>query len=621
MPTWPTRVVFLALIPAALAAQQTQPTFRSGVQLIEVDVQVTDEKSNVVRGLTRADFTILEDDIPQEIAELTFVDLPIEPPVERRADLKAAEPDVATNTGEGRMYVLLMSGGGERARLVARRFIEEVAGPRDQIAVIQPLGRMSDAQGFTTNRHLMLDAINRMAIAPPVFIGDGTYTTFTIAEDLIKRMGRISGRRKVIVWFDPPPVFISSEPNYFAQRDMLRAATRNNVAIYAVSTSGLTTGMPDPGSSLVPGLPGPGQSTLVGKSGIQVLAEETGGDVILDSNNFTDGFQRFVRDNSSYYLLAYSPKVEHRDGKFHPITVRVNRRGLTVRARRGYYAPDADAPSAPDSDADTDAIAKGLSVDALRALGLPSSAGGLGIELFAAPFRGTNGASVLLSAQLRGADLALGPGEPIEVAYQAIDNEAHKSRGAYHVIKLDLTSESRASVVQRGLRVVDRLDVPSGRHQVRFAVHQPNGKTGSVLVDIDVPDYAKAPVTLSGIALASAQSAGDRALLHDERLQAVLGGAPTARRRFARGDVIAAYVEVYAGGGTRIADVLAMAALETSSGRRVRPAPLLPVPTQSGQIAFTARLPLDVARGDYVLNIEARTTRQTVNRRVPFSVE
>jgi VWFA-related protein len=619
MSSWPTRV-FLALIPAALAAQQTQPTFRAGVQLIEVDVQVTDEKGNVVRGLTKADFTILEDDAPQEIAELTFVDLPIEPRDERRADLKAAESDVATNTGEGRMYVLALNPIGEQGRLAARRFVEEAVGPNDQVAILAPLGRMTDAQGFTTNRHLMLDAIDRIKLAPTPVFGKADLISFDVVEDLINRMGRISGRRKVIVWFNPPSVFISSESSYFAQRDMLRAATRNNVAIYPVSTYGLTTGMPDPASSLVPGLPVAGESTLVGKAGIQVLAEETGGDVIVDSNNFTDGYQRFVRDNSSYYLLAYAPKVEHRDGKFHPLNVRVNRRGLTVRARRGYYAQEPDAP-AVSADPDTDGSEK-LAADTVRALGLPSSAGTLGIDLVATPFRSANGASVLVSAQLRGADLALGAGEPIELAYQPINTEGHQSRGAYHLIKLDLTTESRGAVLRRGLRVVDRLDVPAGRHQVRFAAHQPNGKTGSVLVDIDVPDYAKAPVTLSGVAIASAQSAGDRALLRDERLETVLGGAPTARRRFARGDVIAAYVEVYVGGSTLIRDVLPMAALETSTGRRLRGIPLVPTATQPGQLAFTARLPLaDVSRGDYVLNIEARMTRQTVNRRVPFSVE
>jgi len=79
---------------------------------------------------------------------------------------------------------------------------------------------------------------------------------------------------------------------------------------------------------------------------------------------------------------------------------------------------------------------------------------------------------------------------------RTMNSEGRQSRGAFHVIKLDLTAESRAIAARRGLRVVDRLDVPPGRHQVRFAVHQPNGKTGSVVADIEVPDYAKTPLTL-----------------------------------------------------------------------------------------------------------------------------
>jgi hypothetical protein len=67
-----------------------------------------------------------------------------------------------------------------------------------------------------------------------------------------------------------------------------------------------------------------------------------------------------------------------------------------------------------------------------------------------------------------------------------------------HVFKLDLSEGSRTAAASTGLRFVDWLSLPRGRHQVRFAVHQPNGKTGMVVGDVEVPDFADTPVSMSG---------------------------------------------------------------------------------------------------------------------------
>ena len=75
---------------------------------------------------------------------------------------------------------------------------------------------------------------------------------------------------------------------------------------------------------------------------LRALAEETNGYAAVNSNDFTGAFDRIVRDNSSYYVLAYYPAQNRRDGKFHQIQVRVSRPGVTVRARRGYIAPRVD---------------------------------------------------------------------------------------------------------------------------------------------------------------------------------------------------------------------------------------------------------------------------------------
>jgi VWFA-related protein len=198
-------VLCLSLVPAVLMAQapQDRPTFRSGIQYIEVDVLVTDKDGKAVRGLTKEDFTLLEDGQPQAITSFSFVDLPIEPPAARAAAAKAVESDVATNVGSGRMYVMLLSSIGHRARLIARRFVEEAVGPNDQMAVIHVKGNMSDAQGFTRNRSLLMTAIDRMAHDEEPGGGcageRGTICAFEVLEEVSKRLGLIAGRRKVVL--------------------------------------------------------------------------------------------------------------------------------------------------------------------------------------------------------------------------------------------------------------------------------------------------------------------------------------------------------------------------------------------------------------------------------------
>ena len=601
----------LLLAPVVLLAQspQPRPTFRAGVQNIEVDVLVTDQKGNAVRGLTKEDFTLIEDDKEQRITSFSFVDLPIESPAARAAAAKAVEPDVATNTGEGRMYVMLFSGTDERSRLVARRFVEQAVGPNDQMAVIHVHGNMSAAQGFTRSRLLLLAAIDRLDYAGPEAGGCTTPACpFEVLEEVSKRLGLINGRRKVVLWFDPPSVFIpgtsaNAIAAYFAQRDALRAATRNNVAVYPVSTRGLTTDL--------------GPSSLAYKAGLRVLSDETGGETIVESNNFTPLFQAFVRDNSTYYLLAYEPTVEHRDGKFHKLAVQVrNRPGLTVRARSGYYAPEPDNKAKPEP-----AVVEGLSRDTAQAVRMPSSVGELGVDLFATPFKGTgSNGSVVIGAQMRGADLVLGAGESMEIAYQAANTEGTVTPGKFHVLKLDFTADSRTAIVREGVRVIDRLELPKGRHQVRFAVHQPNGKTGSVVADVEIPDY-KAPLTLSGVAIGSQVTATHRTLLSDGPLKSVLSLDPTTVRRFTRRDVISAFVEAYTD-PRRGEQAIVTTRVTTAKGGRARVTPeIAPAPGEPGRAGYLTRLRLaDLAPGDYLLIVEAKTRDTTAMRQVPFAV-
>ena len=73
---------------------------------------------------------------------------------------------------------------------------------------------------------------------------------------------------------------------------------------------------------------------------LRILAEETDGRAIVNSNDLDRGLRQIVRDTSAYYLLGYTSSVST-DGKFHKINVRLKRPGLQVRARPGYVAMSA----------------------------------------------------------------------------------------------------------------------------------------------------------------------------------------------------------------------------------------------------------------------------------------
>src|SRR5262249_15587147 len=65
---------------SAPSASHQEPTFRSGIKLIDLDVYVTDQDGHFVKDLTKDDFEIVEDGKPQDLQAFTFIDLPFETP-------------------------------------------------------------------------------------------------------------------------------------------------------------------------------------------------------------------------------------------------------------------------------------------------------------------------------------------------------------------------------------------------------------------------------------------------------------------------------------------------------------------------------------------------------------
>src|SRR5262249_57450065 len=141
----------------------------------------------------------------------------------------------------------------------------------------------------------------------------------------------------------------------------------------------------------------------------------------------------------------------------------------------------------------------------------------------------------------------VGQNAKLLVSYIAIDQNGKVRGGNTDSLSMpNLKPETRARIEQTGLRMLNRLDLPPGKYQLRVAAHDTNGgNVGSVQYDLAVPDFQKAPFSISGLVLTSGLGSALPTVRADEQLKQVLPGPPISMRRFAPNDEIALFAEVY----------------------------------------------------------------------------
>jgi hypothetical protein len=432
----------------------------------------------------------------------------------------------------------------------------------------------------------------------------------------------VHGRKKSILYFseginyDIHDVFANGGNNAAAMiqlrmQDLVRAATKANAVIYAIDPRGLQ-GLSDSSIELqsvgVAGLDERGlqSESRLARESLQAFAGETGGFAVVNTNRLANAFDRIVDENSSYYLLAYYPPNPKRDGKYHNINVRITRPGLTVRFRKGYANPTGKPPAAAKRE---------LATELVEALESPVPISGLGMKVFAAPFKGTApNASVLVGIELRGRDLNTSGSGRVDLALSAIDVRGRMKASSHDTLTLNLRPETKARVDANGIRLLDRMNVPPGRYQLRVAAHDPaSGSVGSVLYDLDVPDFTKDRLAMSGVVLTSA---GAMALLPtakpDAELRMVLPGPPVAARTFAQNDQLAIFADVYDNDLTPVHKVDITTSLTADDGRVVfkndEERSTADLEGKAGGFGIGTTLALsDFDPGLYVLRIEARS--------------
>jgi hypothetical protein len=448
-------------------------------------------------------------------------------------------------------------------------------------------------------------------------------------------MEGIRGRRKSLllvsegISYDIYDPFTNTSAGLIQQEvnDAVAAATRGNVAIYAIDPRGLSAFEEAIEAGGTPVDVTPSQFSVVGalqsslrlsQQSLQVLADETGGFAAVNRNDLSGAFERIVRENSSYYVLGYYPSNDRRDGRFRRLEVRVKRPGLQVRARRGYVAPRGRAPAAKPAVVAADGGA--MSPAATSALNSPIPLGGVPLTMFAAAYKGAApNATVALAVEMGATSFTFTEknnvfSNRVEVVFSSIDESGTIRGGSRHVMSLDLRPETLAVARERGLRLVSDMALPPGRYQLRAAVAEQGGnRSGSVLYDLEVPDFQKPGLTMSGISLTSGIGASTPTVRPRDPLKDVLPGPPIAAREFDRVDVMALFVEFYEnapGAPTHVIEI--SASLRGADGSVVfqdrEERSSADLQGGSGGYGYSLQIPLrDVPPGVYVLRVEGRS--------------
>ena len=156
--------------PPASPATEPQVTFKVEINYVEVDAAVFDRQGGFVRDLKRDDFEVIEDGVPQDVTAFTQVNIPIEraepAPLQATAVI---EPDVVSNVRpfEGRVYVIILDDKHTAAlrsaqtKKAAEQFISRYMADNDLAAVITTSGQGGGTQEFTSNKRLLLRAVNK----------------------------------------------------------------------------------------------------------------------------------------------------------------------------------------------------------------------------------------------------------------------------------------------------------------------------------------------------------------------------------------------------------------------------------------------------------------------------
>jgi VWFA-related protein len=518
-------------------------------ELVLTNVVVRDAKTHeLVRGLKQSDFTIHENGKQQQLATFDFQSIDMATPLNEATVSGLA----AAATGKGQkaavlarpedlrnhrlivMFFDLTSMQPEdldRSVSAARDFLKNKMAPADLVALVSLGDTLRVDQDFTADKDVLWNLVdiyngnggqgfaqgggsnsNQVEDTTAYSPDESEYNDLNADRELFAirsvatSLERIT-EKKSLLYFSGG-ISRDGIENQASLRSAINAAVRANLAVYSVDTRGLQAVSPlgDVSTGSLRGTGAYNGGALLNNMNqnfatqevMATLSSDTGGKAFFDSNDFAPAFGQVQSDTSAYYVIGYHSTNLARDGKYRRLTIKINRPGIKLEYRPGYYAPS-DFQHSGKEDRERE-LEEQLASD------LPAT--DMAVYLDAMYFRlDESRFYVPVSLIVPGSQIPFIKGgdkdkATLDIIGAVIDEVKRPIGRARETVKLNLDPALQAR--QKNIQYTTNFNLPPGKYHLKFVVREnQTGRMGSFEADIVLPEMKKAPLKMSSIVLAS----------------------------------------------------------------------------------------------------------------------
>jgi Ca-activated chloride channel family protein len=299
----------LAILPCC-----AQDHFHVDVRLVNVSFAVRDSSGALMSNLTRDDFEVIDDGVPQTISSFS-----------RGADLPLTLGLVADFSGSQEHFI-------KQHQRDLERFLQHVLSPADRAFLLCFGNHLRLASDLTPSTQQLIDGLERfqhgkssfVELGPPDIRVDGTAFYDSLYYSTTLKLASAPGARKALI------IFSDGEDNSSAHHmlDAIESAQTENVVIFGIryteSKKGHLTAR-----------------NKYGMRGIERICHDTGG-VDFDGRkaDLNQAFDQIGEELRSSYELAYHSNHPPGDATFHKLVIRAKQPGLIIRTKTGYFAKE-----------------------------------------------------------------------------------------------------------------------------------------------------------------------------------------------------------------------------------------------------------------------------------------